>query len=185
MTETEKLLRQCLQGHAPAQKQLYNKFAAQMLGVCIRYTKNVNDAQDVLQEGFIKAFQNLAKFRGEGEFGAWLRRIMVNTALSYLKLNKFYSLDMVIDAEHMHPVSTDNPLVNLNIKEIIALVQQLPAGFQAIFNLHAIEGYTHVEIAAMLGISEGTSRSQYMRARNTLISWMKNYNDEKKIISYA
>ena len=185
MTDIKQLLKQCLNGYAPAQKQLYTLYVAQMFGVCIRYTKSIDDAQDILQEGFIKAFNNLQQFKNSGEFGAWLRRIMVNTALTYLKRKKNYSLDMVMDNEHMHPVSNDNPIIDLQVKEIVSLIKQLPTGFQTIFNLHAIEGYTHVEIAAMLGISEGTSRSQYMRARNILTGWIKNFNGDKKIVIYA
>lgn len=183
--DTRQLIKQCLKGNEQAQKQLYDLFAASMLGVCYRYTKNRDDAQDILQEGFIKVFKNLDKYRGDGELGGWIRRIMVNTALEFLKRHQHYQSDMMLQNENLHPVTDDHAVINLNVKDIIVLIRQLPSGYQTIFNLHAIEGYSHVEIAKMMGISEGTSRSQYMRARNLLRDWMENYTNEQKLNSYA
>ncbi|MBN9298066.1 MAG: RNA polymerase sigma factor [Filimonas sp.] len=185
MTETRRLIKACIAGDESAQKQLYDTFAGQMLGVCYRYTKSMDDAQDVLQEGFINIFRNLHQYKEEGELGAWVRRIMVNAALNFLKQSKKYQSEMLMKEEYLHPVSDENPIIKLSVKEITALVRQLPAGYQAIFNLHAIEGYTHVQIAKMLGISEGTSRSQYMRARNLLLMWLEKYNLDSKTINYA
>ncbi|MDB5232087.1 MAG: polymerase sigma-70 factor [Chitinophagaceae bacterium] len=184
MKEAE-LIKECLKGKITAQKQLYDTFAPVMLGVCFRYTKSLHDAQDILQEGFIKVFQFLHQYRKEGDLGAWIRRIMINTALAYLKKNQRYQSDMLMKDEVMHKVSDENPSVKLDTKQLTELIRQLPSGYQTIFNLHAIEGYSHVEIAGMLGISEGTSRSQYMRARNLLITWINKYNDDQKKISYA
>jgi len=101
---------------------------------------------------------------------------MVNTALNYLKTNKKYQYDLSFNEMTLHPVSADDPVVKLQTKELSELIRQLPTGFQTIFNLHAVEGYTHVEIASMLGISDGTSRSQYSRARTLLIEWMEKYS---------
>lgn len=156
-----------------------------MLGVCYRYTKSIEDAEDVLQEGFVRVFRNLQSFKGEGELGAWIRRIMVNTALSFLKKHEVYRNELAIKEEYLHPVSDNNPEIHLNSKDLMHLVRQLPAGYQAIFNLYAVEGYNHVEIGKMLGISEGTSRSQYMRARNLLISWLEKFSGEKKKVNYV
>jgi RNA polymerase sigma-70 factor (ECF subfamily) len=156
-----------------------------MLGVCYRYTKSMEDAEDVLQEGFVRVFKNLQSFKGEGELGAWIRRIMVNTALSFLKKHEVYRTELAIKEEYLHPISDSNPEINLNSKDLLQLVRQLPAGYQAIFNLYAVEGYNHVEIGKMLGISEGTSRSQYMRARNLLISWLEKFSGEKKKVNYV
>lgn len=185
MDHTRKLIQACLRGEEAAQKQLYDTYARQMLGVCYRYTKSVEDAEDVLQEGFIRVFINLAKYKGEGELGAWIRRIMVNAALNFLKKHQVYRDELLIREEHMHPISDDNPNVPLETKELVQLVRQLPAGYQAIFNLYAVEGYTHVEIGRMMGISEGTSRSQYMRARNLLISWIEKFSGETKKVKYV
>jgi len=156
-----------------------------MLGVCYRYTKSMEDAEDVLQEGFVRVFKNLQSFKGEGELGAWIRRIMVNTALSFLKKHEVYRNELAIKEEFLHPISDSNPEINLNSKDLLQLVRQLPAGYQAIFNLYAVEGYNHVEIGKMLGISEGTSRSQYMRARNLLICWLEKFSGEKKKVNYV
>jgi RNA polymerase sigma factor (sigma-70 family) len=185
MTETARLIRYCLKGDVTAQKQLYDSYAPAMLAVCYRYTKSLDDAQDVLQEGFIKVFKNLHQFRGEGQLGGWIRMIMVNAALAYLKQNRKYQSDMLMMDDHLHPVSNDNPVVELEAKDLSNLVRQLPAGYQTIFNLHAVEGYSHVEIAGMLGINESTSRSQYMRARNLLINWIEKFSKENKLSNYA
>jgi RNA polymerase sigma-70 factor (ECF subfamily) len=180
MDQSLLLIKACLKNDRASQKQLYQTFAAKMLGVCIRYTKSKAEAEDVLQEGFIRVFKNLHQFRGDGELGAWIRRIMVTTALNYLKRNAKYQHDLAFEKVDMHPVTTDTPEVHLDTKELVSLIQQLPSGYQTIFNLYAVEGYTHLEIGEMLGITDGTSRSQYARARALLISWInKNYSDTK------
>lgn len=180
-----KLVKDALKQKPGAQRQLYEHYAQQMLGVCFRYTKSITDAEDILQEGFIKVFKYLHQYNFEGELGAWIRKIMVNTALNYLKKNKRYRYDLSYEELTLHPVSTDDPAVSLNSKELAELIRQLPTGFQTIFNLHAVEGYTHVEIAGMLGITDGTSRSQYARARALLIEWIKKNSVETKPGNYA
>ena len=174
------LLKDCLNQKPEAQKRLYDHFAPSMLGVCFRYTKSMNDAEEVLQQGFIKVFTRLKQFRQEGELGGWVRKIMVNTALNYLKTNQKYRYELSFDEMPLHLVSTENPSVNLQAKELAELIRQLPTGFQTIFNLYAVEGYKHAEIASMLGISEGTSRSQYARARVILIEWIEKSSLEKQ-----
>lgn len=173
----KELVKNCLKGKLEAQKQLYDHFAASMFGVCYRYTKSTPDAEDVLQEGFVKVFHNLQKYRNEGEFGAWVRRIMVNTALNYLKQHKRYNSELSYKEANLHTVSSENPQINLEVKELADLIRQLPTGCQTIFNLHAVEGYTHVEIGEILGIHEGTSRSQYARARSIMITWIEKNNE--------
>ncbi len=139
-----KLVAECLKFKPHAQRQLYEHFAPAMLGLCFRYTKSISDAEDVLQEGFVKAFKHLHQYRYEGDLGAWLRKIMVNTALNYLKKTRKYQYDLSFDDVLLHPVSDDNPAVMLQTKELAEFIRQLPAGFQLIFNLHAVEGYSHV-----------------------------------------
>ena len=180
-----KLVKDCLKGKAAAQRQLYEHFAGTMLGVCYRYTKSIKDAEDVLQEAFVKVFLSLNQYRREGDLGAWIRRIMVTTALNFLKRNRNYRDQMYFPPEHLHPVISDDPAVILQAKELAELIRQLPPGYQAIFNLHAIEGYSHVEIGQLLGISDGTSRSQYARARALLISWLQNYPVDNKKEHYG
>ncbi len=186
MTDTSRLIKACLAGDAAAQHRLYHSYAGQMLAVCYRYTKSMNDAHDVLQEGFINVFRYLHQYKQEGELGAWIRRIMVNAALNYLKQNKRYQADMLLVDDHLHIVSGDDPAIHISAKELADLIRQLPPGYQAIFNLHAVEGYTHVEIAQLMGISESTSRTQYMRARALLATWITKYDhDANKKINYA
>jgi len=178
--DQEKLVRSCLKGNAAAQRELYEYFAPAMLGVCYRYTKSMKDAEDVLQDGFIKVFNHLHQFKGTGELGGWIRRVMVNTAINYLKSSSPHQQDLSFADNSLHTVSDENPDVKLDAKELAELVRQLPAGFQTIFNMHAVEGYTHVEIGAILGINEGTSRSQYARARALLINWIRQQSIDNK-----
>lgn len=183
--EQLKLVKDCLKGKPQAQKELYELFAETMLGVCYRYTRSMRDAEDVLQEGFIKVFHHLHQYKQQGELGAWIRRIMVNTALNFLKRHRKYQEEMFFTEEYLHPVVSDDATMRLQAKELADLIRQLPQGYQVIFNLHAVEGFSHVEIGEMLGISDGTSRSQYARARNLLITWLKKYSEEKKNSTYA
>lgn len=183
--DDKKLVADALKMKPGAQRRLYDHFAPVMLGVCFRFTKSISDAEDVLQDGFIKVFNCLNQYKHEGEPGAWIRKIMVNTALNYLKKNKKYQNDLSFSETHLHPVSFDDPVVKLQTKELAELIRQLPSGFQLIFNLYAIEGYSHVEIASMLGISDGTSRSQYARARALLIKWIERFSLEDKSENYA
>ena len=185
MDQTLLLIKGCLKNDRASQKQLYHQFAEVMLGVCYRYTKSKADAEDILQEGFIRVFKNLHQFKNEGELGGWIRRVMVTTALNYLKRNEKYQYNLVFDKTDLHPVSDENPEITLNTKELASLIQQLPTGYQTIFNLHAVEGYSHVEIGALLGITDGTSRSQYARARALLISWIKKNYSDNKLHSYV
>ena len=182
--DQQKLVRDCLKGKIHAQRDLYNMYSEAMMGVCYRYTRSVSDAEDILQEGFLKVFLHLGQYKQEGELGAWIRRIMVNTALNFLKKNRKYQEEMFFTEEYLHPVTNEDPARTMEAKELADLVRQLPQGYQVIFNLHAIEGYTHVEIGKMLGISDGTSRSQYARARKLLITWI-NCSTQTKKENYA
>jgi RNA polymerase sigma factor (sigma-70 family) len=179
------LVKDCIRQEPAAQKQLYELFASSMLGLCYRYTKSTADAEDVVQEGFIKIFKNLHQYKSEGELGAWIRRIMVNTAINYLKRSRNYQTELLYTDTRLHPVSGDDPEVSLNCKDLADLIRQLPTGYQTIFNLHAVEGFSHVEIGKILGINEGTSRSQYARARALLILWLKKFSSDAKAESYA
>lgn len=179
------LVKDCLKQKPIAQRQLYTHFAPQMMGVCYRYTKSITDAEDVLQEGFVKVFHKLDTYKGDGELGAWIRQVMVTTALNYLKRNKKYRAEMVFTEAPLHPVTDDTPEIKLNAKQLAELIRQLPTGYQTIFNLYAVEGFTHVEIGEMLGISEGTSKSQYARARYLLTEWVEKYSQSFKQGNYA
>ncbi|HEV8084767.1 MAG TPA: sigma-70 family RNA polymerase sigma factor [Chitinophagaceae bacterium] len=180
-----KLVRDALKLEPEAQRRLYEHFAPVMLGVCFRYTKTTSDAEDVLQDGFVKVFKYLSQYKSEGELGGWIRKIMVNTALNFLKTNKKYQNDLMYNEMTLHPVSTDDPQIQLQAKELSELIRQLPTGYQTIFNLHAVEGYSHVEIGSMLGISDGTSRSQYSRAKSLIIEWIKKNSSQEKHEHYG
>ena len=174
MTDERQLVRNCLKGRPDAQRELYDRYAGLMLGICYRYTKSLTDAEDVLQDGFVKVFRHLHTYKCEGELGAWIRRIMVTTALNFLKKHSRYRTDLSFDNnDALHPVIDSDAEVKMTAREVAELVRQLPTGYQTIFNLHAVEGFSHVEIGQMLGISDGTSRSQYARARQLLMSWME------------
>ena len=180
------LVKDCLKGKPAAQKLLYEQFATPMLSICYRYTKSMADAEDVLQEGFVKVFFHLEQFKNQGELGGWIRRIMVTTAINYLKRNARYQTDLFFPEDHLHVVNNENhPELKMQARELADLIRQLPPGYQTIFNLHAVEGYTHVEIGELLGISDGTSRSQYARARAILITWIEEISVEPKKENYA
>jgi RNA polymerase sigma factor (sigma-70 family) len=183
--DERQLVKDCVKGKPEAQRQLYEQFAKTMLGVCYRYTKSLKDAEDVLQDGFVKILLSIHQYKFEGELGAWIRRIMVNTALNFLKRNRKYRDEMYFNEQPLHPVTNDNPAIILEAKELAELIRQLPPGYQTVFNLHAVEGYTHVEIGQMLGIGDGTSRSQYSRARALLICRIEKKSLETKNESYA
>lgn len=161
------IIRGCLDGERAAQKALYEHFASKMLGVCMRYAKDRAEAEDMLQEGFLKVFQGLAKYKHEGSFEGWVRRIMVYNAINYYK-HRARKFQEDLDREDYDAPYHDEVLERISAKEIVALIQQLPEGYRMIFNLYAIEGYTHQEIADQLNIAVGTSKSQYSRARQFL-----------------
>src|SRR5215213_1784919 len=183
--DDSRLVKECLKGNAAAQRLLYERFASSMLAICYRYTKSMADAEDVLQEAFVKAFKNLHQYKGDGELGGWIRRIMVTTAINFLKRNSRYQTELLFADEHLHPVSNDNPEIKLEAKELADLIRQLPPGYQTIFNLYAVEGFNHAEIGKILGIQEATSRSQYARARALLIQWVEQKNNDIKKSVYA
>lgn len=183
--DTQTLIKHCLKNDRTAQKRLYDLYASTMLGVCYRYTKSLADAEDVLQEGFIKVFHNLKHYNSSGSPDAWIRRIMVNTAIDYLRRHSRYRNELQLDQVAMHPVSNEQPELALDTKDLVELIRELPAGYQAVFNLVAIEGFNHIETGELLGISEQTSRSQYSRARTALIKKIQFINQQPLAQRYA
>ena len=164
MTDDD-LLNACLVGDRKGQRLLYDRFARKMMGVCMRYTKNQGDAQDVLQDGFVKVFQKLESFKRDGSLEGWIRRIMVNTALDYLRSNKEMRFSVSTDEAAFLLPQESTVMDSLNAENLMALLKDIPTGYKVIFNLFAIEGYSHKEIADELGITINTSKSQYSRAR--------------------
>jgi RNA polymerase sigma factor (sigma-70 family) len=166
--QTEKdLIEGCIKEIRAAQKALYERYCRKMMVICQRYSKSVHEAEDILQEGFIKIFANIKSFRGDARLDTWMTRIMINTALNAQR-QKLYLLPMV-DVEAIDIKEDDQvSLSEFHLNELIAIVQSLPDGCRMVFNLFAIEGYSHKEIGDMLAISEGTSKSQYNRAKSLL-----------------
>ena len=183
--DQQHLVKQCLKNNRESQKILYDRYKTVMLGVCYRYTKSVQDAEDILQEGFIKVFTKLKQYKQDGELGAWIRRIMVTTAINHLRKKASLREEFSNSISDLHLVSNDNPEILLNAKELADLIRQLPMGYQTIFNLHAVEGFSHPEIGDMLGITDSTSRSQYTRARVMLLNRVKYYYFDFKMQAHA
>jgi len=167
MTE-EAILLGCLKNEAAAQRELYNRYSPKMLAVCFRFAHNREDAEDMLQEGFIKVFSQMHTFQNKGAFEGWIRRIVVHTCINHLKKNKRFSEN--IDILHAGSVQIREESVPsiVQAKQIVDCIRILPLGYRTVLNLYAIEGYSHKEIASMLDIEESTSRSQYTRAKQML-----------------
>ena len=167
MQDEQALVARCIKGERSAQQQLYEEYARQMMVVSMRYCKSREDAEDVLQEAFVKVFNSLEKFRSESSIKYWIKRIVITTALNHHR-KKVY-LYPHLDIEEVHHIGDEDvEISNYNYRDLLSILQTLPQGCQVIFNLYAIEGYKHKEIADMLNISEGTSKSQYARARSLI-----------------
>ncbi len=183
----EELVKGCVSKNALAQRLLFEKFSRRMMGICIRYANRTEEAEDMLQNGFIKVFDKIASFRSEGSLEGWIRRIVINEALTYLRQNKAMKFSVDInEAKYQIPSASDIAGI-INEKDLLKIIQQLPLGFRTVFNMYAIEGFSHKEIADQLGISEGTSKSQYSRAKIHLQNRLKtemsstNLESDKKI----
>jgi RNA polymerase sigma factor (sigma-70 family) len=165
-----------MEGDRRMQEELYRRFSPRMYAVCLRYAGNAEEAEDILQEGFIKVFKKLESFRGEGSFEGWVRRIFVNTAIEHFR-RKRYLQPVTEKEENTIEGKSLSALDGLAEKDILALVQQLSPGYRTVFNMYVVEGYTHKEIGDMLGISEGTSKSQLSRAKVILQDMVKQFLD--------
>jgi RNA polymerase sigma-70 factor (ECF subfamily) len=167
MTE-EAILKGCLNNNATAQRELYNKYSSKMLAVCYRYGHNREDAEDMLQEGFIKVFLQIHTFENRGAFEGWIRRIIVHTCINILKKNKKFNESVdIIYATGVQVREESIPAI-IQAKQVVECIRLLPIGYRTVLNLYAVEGYNHREIADMLDIEESTSRSQYTRAKAML-----------------
>jgi RNA polymerase sigma-70 factor (ECF subfamily) len=164
----EQLVKECIKKDIRAQKQLYEKYAPLMMSVCLRYVKDREIAQNLLQDGFIKLFDKIHTYSGTGSFVGWMRRIFVNTALEYLRHNDVFKYSTDVDAAYDIESEDESPVDKISADELMKCIEELPHGFRTVFNMFAIEGYSHAEIAEQLGIQESTSRSQYARARTLL-----------------
>jgi RNA polymerase sigma factor (sigma-70 family) len=168
MQNEKEIVENCCKGRRDAQKALYDHFAPKMLALCFRYCDSIEEAEDVLQDGFIKVFRYIGTFQGKGSVESWIRKIMVNTALNYLKKiadSRFHD-DLDELPEALQPESeTEN---TMEVQEMIEMIRTLPPGYRTVFNLFEIEGFNHKEIASMLGVSVNTSKSQLLKAKRLL-----------------
>ena len=173
------LIKGCMEGNRRMQEELYRRFSPRMYAVCLRYAGNAEEAEDILQEGFIKIFKKLDSFRSEGSFEGWVRRIFVNTAIEHFR-RKRYLLPVTEKEENTIEGKYTSVLDDLGAKDIMALVQELSPGYRTVFNMYVVEGYTHREIADILGISEGTSKSQLSRAKVILQDMVRTFIDKQR-----
>ena len=172
------LVNGCKKNDSVAQKIVYERFSRKMYAVCLRYVNTNFEAEDLMMTGFMRIFESIGQYENKGSFEGWIRRIMVNEALGYLRKHKNMYVQSNIENETLpSDYSTNNEAFVAD--ELLTLVQELPAGFRTVFNLYAIEGYTHKEIAAMLDISEGTSKSQLSRARVLLQQRLEQLSGER------
>lgn len=159
------LVKECIAGNIRYQRALFDKYAPKMLAVCARYAKSSEQAEDVLQDGFVKVFGKLKDYKGEGSLEGWIRRILVNTALDQIRKEAKHQFNVPLDDVSYRIEQKELILDGLMAEDLMQLIQSMPEGYKVVFNLFAIEGYSHAEIAERLGISENTSKSQYSRAR--------------------
>ena len=179
MAETfdNKLIESCKKVDRAAQKAMYDRLAPRMFPVCIRYVGDRTLAEDILQDGFVTLFTRLDSYKGDGSFEGWARRIFVTTALMYLRKKDALKLSDDLESATGMKTEVSGQLENIGYKELMEMVMSLPTGFRTVFNMYAVEGYSHKEIADILGITEVTSRTQYSRARATLQNKIKERNN--------
>lgn len=176
--ELQNIIQGCIKGKRKYQQQLFEKYYGKMMGVCMRYARDQDEAQDMVQNGFIKVFEKLSVFNFTGSFEGWVRRIMVNTSIDLIRKNKknTYAIeneaDIVSDEENGIILEEDINELNFKASKAIEAISNLSAGYKVVFNLYVIEGYTHKEIADFLGISEGTSKSNLAKAKQKLRAYL-------------
>ncbi|HUZ57691.1 MAG TPA: sigma-70 family RNA polymerase sigma factor [Hanamia sp.] len=167
MTE-EVMLQGCLDNLSSAQGVLYNLYSPRMLGVCYRYARSREDAEDMLQDGFIKVYSQIHQFKGDGSLEGWIRKIVIHTCINALKKNKKFSDSVDLAFASTIQVNDNNISSMLQAKQVVECIRLLPIGYRTVLNLYAIEGFSHREISSILEIEESTSRSQYTRAKSML-----------------
>ncbi|HNR85028.1 MAG TPA: RNA polymerase sigma factor [Taishania sp.] len=178
--EEQTLIKDCLNGNPIAQRKLFEKFAPKMMTVCLRYMKDRQEAEDVLQDGFVKVFQKFHLYENSGSLEGWIRRIIVNTALDQLRKNSKFGYMDDVDEVGYKIENNSYTFENLVAQDLMKMIDQMPNGYKVVFNMFAIEGYSHKEIGEMLGISENTSKSQYLRARDYLKKQLEKIEIERE-----
>ncbi len=173
MDAESELISRCLNHEPASQNKLYNLFAPKMFGICLRYAGNKMEAEDIFQNGFLRLFTSLHQYRSEGSLEGWVRRVFVTTAVNFYRHQSKFQLE--VDLKEISEIATfsEDALSILSTKDLLVIIQGLPAGRRTVFNLYVIEGYDHKEIGGMLGISEGTSKSQLHRAKASIRQLLK------------
>jgi RNA polymerase sigma-70 factor (ECF subfamily) len=168
MMDEQHIIDGCLKNDRKAQKALYEKYASRFLGMCMRYAKDRQEAEDILQDGFLKIFGRISQFSGLGSFEGWMKRIIVNTAITNYRQNLKHYYQQDIDDLRELDTEGESMDSEYTMEELLKVVQGLPAGYRVVFNMFAIEGFQHKEIAEMIGVDVTTSKSQYSRARKLI-----------------
>jgi RNA polymerase sigma factor (sigma-70 family) len=184
LSDIKDIIKGCLDGDRRDQELLYRRHASKLFAVCLQYTGNDEEARDILQEGFIKIYENLCHFKHEGSFEGWMRRIVVNTALEkYRSRHNLYRVDDIDSIKEPEAEPSSEDYAGLEAADLLFIIRELPPKYRMVFNLYAIEGYTHKEISSMLHISEGTSKSNLSRARIILQRRVGSYTGIKKKVA--
>jgi RNA polymerase sigma-70 factor (ECF subfamily) len=182
--DLENLVKRCKKGNSAAQKELFDRYSGLFMSICCRYVKDTDEAKDVLQEGFVKIFQKMSSYESTGSFEGWMKRTVVNTCLDHLRKTKKFEANVDLDnVSYLEPIN-EKVTSHLAHQDLLNLIQELPDGYRTVFNMYAIEGYAHREIADEMGISENTSKSQYRKAKLQLQEAIKklehSYLDREK-----
>jgi RNA polymerase sigma-70 factor (ECF subfamily) len=172
----EQLIEGCIKGKPDYQKALYEKYNRKLMGICLRYAIDEHEAHDMLQDGFIKIFNKLESYNGKGSLAGWLCRLVVNNCLDHLRRTKHQRKHVEMDLADTYENASSEIISKLSAQDILSYIQQLPSGYKTVFNMFAIEGYSHKEIAEELGVTENTSKSQYRKARLQLIKMIEENN---------
>jgi RNA polymerase sigma factor (sigma-70 family) len=159
---------QCLHNEPRGQEALYKAYASRMFGICLRYASNRTEAEDILQEGFIRVFRNLYSVKSHEKLDAWMSRVMVNSAINYYTSQLKFQNEVSLKYEHQDTTIPEDALSKLSYNELLRVLQGIPAGYRTVFNLYVIEGYSHKEIGEMLGIAENTSKTQLFKAKERM-----------------
>ncbi len=167
----QELAKGCIAGRRDAQQLLWKQYSRKMMSVCLRYADSREEAEDVLQEGFIKVFEKIGQWSASGPLGGWIRTVMVNTALTHIRINKKWRDSADIEAADEMDASDIDAVSRMNEDALMKLIEKMPLGYKTVFNLFAIEGYSHKEISDSLGITENTSKTQFLKAKN----WLKKH----------
>lgn len=173
LEDEKELIQGCIQGKREAQNAVFRLYGPRMLGICARYCRNMEDAKDAMQDGFVKIFNQISDFNQQSKLSTWMSRIMINTAIDHFRADVRYQFNEQDSFSGNDDAQEDeDDYQTIPAQKILEAINRLSDGYRIVFNLYAIEGFTHKEIAAQLGISEGTSKSQYARARKQLKEWL-------------